>query len=147
VYATDATRALKPGESFVVRGYTLTFENLSPEFPSGEARVTSASLGVFRDGTRVATVSPAKSFYARQGETQTQPAIVSSLQEDLYVILAGWEDNFATVTFRAYVNPMVFWLWFGGIALIAFTLLAAYPDARAEARLRAETIAPETARA
>jgi cytochrome c-type biogenesis protein CcmF len=146
VYTTDSTRALKPGESFEVRGYTLTFENLSKEFPSGEARVTSAVLGVSREGKRVATLSPARSFYPRQQDTQTIPAIHSTLQEDLYVIIAGWEDNFATVTFRAYVNPLVFWLWFGGFAMIVATIIAALPDAREE-RVRVESIAPETARA
>lgn len=147
VYTTDATRALKPGESMQVRGYTLTFENLSREFPSGEALVTSASLGVSRDGKRIATISPARSFFPRQGETQTAPAVVSSMQEDLYVIIAGWEDDFSTVTFRAYVNPLVFWLWFGGIAMVFTTLIAAWPSARAQAPARVEGLAKETVKA
>jgi cytochrome c-type biogenesis protein CcmF len=146
VYATDTTQALKQGESMQARGYTLTFENLSKDFPSGEARVTSAAVGIFRDGKRVATLSPARSFYPRQDQTETTPAILSSPQEDLYLIIAGWEDNFATVTFRAYVNPLVFWLWFGGFFLIVSTLVAVWPDAH-EARVRVEGVARETVRA
>ena len=147
VYTTDATRALKIGETLQVRGYTLQYENLSPEFPSGEARVTSATLGVFRNGARIATISPARSFYERQGETQTQPAIVASLQEDLYVIIAGWESNFETVTFRAYVNPMIAWLWIGGVGMVLCTLLAAWPQERETTRVRAELDVKQPAQA
>ncbi|MDE3087762.1 MAG: heme lyase CcmF/NrfE family subunit [Chloroflexota bacterium] len=147
VYATDSTRALKTGESLDIRGYTLTYENLSPNFPSSEGQITSATIGVFRDGKRVATLSPSRGFYPNSGETATTPAILSTPQEDLYVIIAGWEDNFATVTFRAYVNPLVFWLWFGGFCLVVSTLIAAWPDAREEARVHVEGLAKEAARA
>ena len=143
VYTTDETRALKQGESMQVRGYTLTYENLSPGFPSGEAVITSASIGVSKDGKRLSTLSPARGFFQRQDQTETYPAILSTPQEDLYLIIAGWEDNFATVTFRAYVNPLVFWVWFGGFCLIVSTLIAAWPEAREE-RVRVEKLAGET---
>ncbi len=147
VYATDSTRALKQGESMEIRGYTLTYESLSPDFPSGEGQITSAAVGVFRDGKRIATLSPSRGFYPSSGETATTPAILSTAQEDLYLIIAGWEDNFATVTFRAYVNPLVFWLWFGGFFMVVSTLIAAWPDAREEARVRVEGLAKEAVRA
>jgi cytochrome c-type biogenesis protein CcmF len=146
VYATDVTRALKPGESMQVRGYTLTFNNIS-DYPSGEAQMTSAAVTVSRNGQRVTTLSPARGYYARQQEIETLPAILSTPQEDLYVIIAGWEDNFATVTFRAYVNPLVFWLWFGGFCLIVSTLIAAWPAARQPAPVRAEEPAHGTVQA
>ncbi len=147
VYATDTTRALKQGDSMEIRGYTLTYESLSPNFPSGEGQITSATLGVFRDGKRIATLSPSRGFYPSSGETATTPAILSTPQEDLYVIIGGWENNFATVTFRAYVNPLVFWLWFGGFFMVVSTLIAAWPDEREEARVRVEGLARQAARA
>jgi len=147
VYATDTTRALKQGESMEIRGYTLTYESLSPDFPSGEGQITSAAVGVFQNGKRVATLSPSRGFYPNSGETATTPAIYSTAQQDLYVIIAGWEDNFATVTFRAYVNPLVFWLWFGGFFMVVSTLIAAWPDTREEARVRVEGLAKEAVRA
>jgi cytochrome c-type biogenesis protein CcmF len=147
VYSTDATRALSKGQSMDAAGYTLTYENLSPDFPSGEANVTSATLAVSRDGKQIATLSPTRAFYSKSGEWATTPAILSTPQEDLYLIIAGWEDNFQTVTFRAYVNPLVFWLWFGGFCLVLSTLIAAWPDAREESRVRVEGLAKEAVRA
>ena len=147
VYTTDYTRALKIGESMQVRGYTITFDNLSKEFPSGEALITSATLSVTKDGARIATISPARAWYERQQQTETIPAVYSTPQEDLYLIIAGWENNFSTVTFRAYVNPLVFWLWAGGVFMIIATLIAAWPDAREEARTRVEGLAKQSANA
>jgi cytochrome c-type biogenesis protein CcmF len=149
VYATDSTRALELGKSFDVRGYTLKYEKLDPNVARGEGVATVATLGVFRGDQRIATLQPERIFYERAGETNTNPAILSSPQEDLYVIIAGWENNFATVTFRAYVNPLVFWLWFGGLMLIVSTLIATGPDYRVEARVRedVERIAKESVRA
>jgi cytochrome c-type biogenesis protein CcmF len=128
-------------------GYTLTYENLTPNFPSGEANVTLATMSVWRNGQRVGTVSPTRGYYDKASEWDTTPAILSSPQEDLYVIIAGWENNFDTVTFRAYVNPLMFWLWFGGFCLVLSTLIAAWPDAREEAHVRVEGLAKEAVRA
>ncbi len=147
VYATDSTRPLKLGESMDVRGYTLTFTSLTKNFPRGEATVTSAVVTVSRDGKTIATLSPERNFYTRSQETETVPAIVSTPQEDLYLIIAGWEDNFASVTFRAYVNPLVFWLWFGGFCLVVSTLIAAWPDEREEARVRVENMVKQAIQA
>ena len=147
VYATDVTRALVKGESMQAAGYTLTYDTLSPNFPSGEATVTSATVSVFKDGNRIATLSPTRGFYDKAGEWDTTPAILSTPQEDLYLIIAGWENNFATVTFRAYINPMVFWLWFGGFCLVLSTLIAAWPDAREESHVRVESLAKQAAQA
>ncbi len=149
VYATDTTRALKPGESMDIGGYTLKYETLSPDFPSGEGQITSATVGVYQNGQRVTTLSPSRGFYPNSGETATTPAIYSTPAADLYLIIAGWENNFATVTFRAYINPLVFWLWFGGFFMIVSTLIAAWPDARDTARARAhvEGLARQAARA
>ncbi len=130
VYAVDVTRALKPGETMQVRGYTLQYETLNPIQTREEAVITSARVNVRRDGVVTATLNPSRNYYPRQQDTQTIPAILASPVEDLYVIVAGWEDNFATVTFRAYVNPLVFWIWFGGFLLIVSTVITALPDAR-----------------
>ncbi len=136
VYATDVTQALKQGASMQVQGYTLTFQRLSPNFPSGEASVTSAAIDVSKNGQHVTTLSPERNYYDKSQEIETVPAIWSTPQADLYLIIAGWEPDFSTVTFRAYVNPLVFWLWFGGFCLIVSTLLAAWPEAREPARVR-----------
>ena len=52
----------------------------------------------------------------------------SNFKEDLYVILAGYEKDFAT--FKVLVNPLVIWLWIGGGIMILGTIVVVLPDRR-----------------
>ncbi len=49
-------------------------------------------------------------------------------RRDLYLIVQGWTDNFQTVSFRAFVNPLVSLVWLGGILLLISTLITMFPD-------------------
>jgi cytochrome c-type biogenesis protein CcmF len=41
----------------------------------------------------------------------------------------GWEEiGPGGSTFKIYLNPLVNWVWLGGLTLIAGTLLAAWPE-------------------
>ncbi len=57
----------------------------------------------------------------------TIPDKRSTLRDDLYVILAGWEGMGETATFKAYINPLINWLWLGGVVFILGVLVAAWP--------------------
>ena len=48
-------------------------------------------------------------------------------REDLYVVLNGWEDGATAATFSIYLNPLIVWLWVGGIILMLGTLIALWP--------------------
>jgi cytochrome c-type biogenesis protein CcmF len=58
------------------------------------------------------------------------------LAEDLYVVLAGLEDEGNLAVFQVFVNPLVNWMWVGGALMILGTVVAAWPSA-AESRARA----------
>jgi cytochrome c-type biogenesis protein CcmF len=36
----------------------------------------------------------------------------------VYVILAGWDNNGATASFQVYINPLINWIWVGGIVML-----------------------------
>jgi cytochrome c-type biogenesis protein CcmF len=51
------------------------------------------------------------------------------MQEDFYVLLVGWESlGNQGATFKVYYNPLVNFVWLGGIVFILGTLVAAWPD-------------------
>ena len=59
----------------------------------------------------------------------TIPGNYSTMEGDVYVILVDWQPvSQSGATFKVYVNPMINWLWFGGIIFILGTLIAAWPD-------------------
>ena len=50
------------------------------------------------------------------------------MEDDLYVVLVNWKPISAEgATFKVYHNPLVNWLWLGGLVFILGTLVAAWP--------------------
>ncbi len=56
----------------------------------------------------------------------SEVALHATPAEDLYVILYTIEDN-GLATFEVLINPLMSWLWIGGIVLVVGTLLAVWP--------------------
>ncbi len=45
------------------------------------------------------------------------------------MLLVAWENvGLEGATFKIYLNPLVNWIWLGGLALIIGTLVAAWPE-------------------
>jgi cytochrome c-type biogenesis protein CcmF len=60
--------------------------------------------------------------------------VLNRLGEDVYVLLVAWEEiGPGGSTFKIYLNPLVNWIWLGGLTFILGTLLAAWPSQRAAA--------------
>ena len=58
-------------------------------------------------------------------------AIYSTLKEDLYVVYAGQSPDTQLPVIHAYLNPLVKWIWFGGVVVVFGTLVALLPNRRA----------------
>ena len=71
-------------------------------------------------------MKPEKRFYPKQEQPNTEVVIYSTFREDFYVILAGWDDEGATI--KVYINPLIIWIWMGGLVVILGTLIAIAPD-------------------
>jgi cytochrome c-type biogenesis protein CcmF len=131
-YQVETQKNLAVGESMtiaspVIGAYTLTYRGLR-EAPSPDDRlITEATLDVTYNGQPVGQLIPTREFFVVQQQPMTIPDKRSTLADDLYVILAGWEGTGETATFKAYINPLVNWLWIGGFVFIFGTIIAAWP--------------------
>jgi cytochrome c-type biogenesis protein CcmF len=47
---------------------------------------------------------------------------------DFYVLLAGWENDGSTATFKIYVNSLINWVWIGGVIMILGTIIATWTN-------------------
>jgi cytochrome c-type biogenesis protein CcmF len=66
----------------------------------------------------------------------TIPSARSTITEDFYVLMVNWEPTSADqATFRIYLNPLINWVWAGGLIFVLGTLSAAWPDPVAERAL------------
>jgi cytochrome c biogenesis factor len=58
-------------------------------------------------------------------------AISSTLKEDLYVVYAGRSPDSNLPVIHAYLNPLVKWIWLGGLVVVLGTILALLPNRQA----------------
>ncbi|UCD78233.1 MAG: heme lyase CcmF/NrfE family subunit [Desulfobacterales bacterium] len=127
VFNMEKQASLKEGESMEIKNYTLRFDALS-NYPTANKQKVVATLTVLNDQHQVGVVSPEKSLYRGQNQPTTEVAIHTNFKEDLYVILAGYDEDSAT--FKVLVNPLVVWLWIGGGIMVLGTIIIVLPDRR-----------------
>jgi cytochrome c-type biogenesis protein CcmF len=116
---------------YTVRLASLGHDDLNADLRKvNEARVW-ADLQVFKGDRFVSLLRPQRVFYAANPQQPTyEVAIHSRLMEDFYTVLAGFSLEENTVVLGAYVNPMVAWLWLGGLFVLVGGLTALVPMRR-----------------
>ena len=127
-FDTEKEMVLLPGESAQVGEYKLTYDVLAHSEDANKS-VHAAALRLEKAGHFLATLLPARHFYKSMEQWTTEVAVHGSLSEDFYLIMVGWSaDNSAK--FQVYVNPLVNWVWAGGIAFVLGSLWSMWPTGR-----------------
>ena len=142
-FDSEIVQTVSPGDEIVISSpfghdYTLEYTGVSTQFRSGNlAWQAIAFMTVSKDGRPVGTLSSEKRKYWTYEVPVTEVGILSSPFEDLYVIfedaedLAGALGNEAgsqRVTLEVQVNPLVGWIWYGGLMLTVGSLIAIWPS-------------------
>ena len=103
---------------------TSTIPNVGPSW-AATVRITGA-----RDGHLVAVMTPRLTVF-QQNSLQNQPvgevALHSTPLEDIYVTLVN--TGAGTVRLHVLVNPLLWWVWVGGLVVILGGLVAFTPSA------------------
>jgi cytochrome c-type biogenesis protein CcmF len=100
---------------------------------------------VLKDQKPVMMLYPERRNFPTNQESGTMVAIYSTLKEDLYVVYAGMNPQTGLPTIHAFINPLVKWVWWGGIVVVMGTIVALVPN-RAAVVVLARTEAPAAAR-
>jgi len=128
-YQVEQDVVMRPGETAEVGAFTLQYVQLNRVLqPTHEAFI--AELKIQRHAKPLTTLYPEKRLYFAQNQPTTEVALRTSLFEDLYVILAGFEPS-RIATFKVFVNPLVAWMWMGGLVMVLGTIVAIWPERRA----------------
>jgi cytochrome c-type biogenesis protein CcmF len=143
-FATEVDLAVPEGARAEVAGYTIVNEGVATSEDAHKERV-SVTLGVERDGARVATMRPGRDTFAVDGTEAAVVAIDSGPTRDLYMVLTGLRPD-GTASVSVFVNPLVMWLWIAGAIIALGGLLAAWPGPPAARREPAASPAPGEAR-
>jgi cytochrome c-type biogenesis protein CcmF len=143
MFRTEVQQTLKVGDEMQVGRYTLRYDRIDTQ-EDGHLSRLAAVLPVFVGGQQIDTMRPEKRFYKKPKQPTTEVANRSTLREDLYVVLGSYDPKTQLATIQAYVNPLVVWIWLGGLILALGTAVAVWPAA-AEREVR--VLAPGAARA
>ncbi|MBI3024400.1 MAG: heme lyase CcmF/NrfE family subunit, partial [Candidatus Tectomicrobia bacterium] len=103
---------LRPGESFAMNSLRLRFEGLR-EDKTNQYRSAFARLAVYEGGRKVGEVEPEKRIYFTPPQPTTEAGIRRGFKNDIYAVFAEADEDGAT--FRFMVNPLLNWVWAGGI--------------------------------
>ena len=128
-YDMERETTLKPGDSIEINNYSLTYEKLENRGGLNKMTITT-ELSVRKGGRTLGKLSPAVQFHRNFEQSVSEVAIRSNLTEDLYVVLAGWDEQH-NAAFKIKVSPLVSWVWVGGGVFLFGGLIAFWPT-RAE---------------
>jgi len=139
-FKTEMEATLKPGDSATLRspfGHTYTFTHVGiSQFEQLNRVVTQASVQVSKDGKMIGVVNsekrqhfsePAPGVRQKSFEPSTEVGIKSNLEEDLYIVFAGSVDGSEEAVYRFTINPLVLWVWIGGVVLLVGGLITMWP--------------------
>jgi cytochrome c-type biogenesis protein CcmF len=87
-----------------------------------------AMLDVSQNGAKRFQMTPEKRIYAASQQPQTMVAIHSLPQWDLYVVFEGTNPDTGQPIIKAFLNPLVFWIWLGVATMVLGTLIALVPS-------------------
>ncbi len=129
LFQTETQATISQGESMTLGDYRMVYRDLAIfDTPDGR-NVARAVVEVEKNGRLVGELYPRRDFFYESQQPMTIPGVRSTWEDDFYVLLVNWESiSDQGVTFKIYHNPLVNWLWLGGIVFILGTLIAAWPD-------------------
>jgi cytochrome c-type biogenesis protein CcmF len=107
-----------------------------------------ALLDVYRGDKKLTQLAPEHRFYIASQTSSTIVALRSTFANDLYVIYMGKNPDSGRPIIKAFLNPLMNWIWIGILLVVAGTLLALIPNlTRTLAPARVEVEAPVLAEA
>ena len=121
----ERLETLSPGDAVEMNGYRLEYKT-AHAIPAQHFGGAVARVALFEHGVPLATLVPEKRMYWLEQQPASIPAVWSTLNEDLYVVLTAVEAD-GSATFKIRRNPLVNWIWLGGFTFVFGTVLVMWP--------------------
>jgi cytochrome c-type biogenesis protein CcmF len=121
VYRTEKDLVVKQGDSFTLGGYTVLFKGVdSVSGPNYEGM--AGIFEVYRNGGKIADMRPEKRNYVSSSMPTTEAAINETWMRDIYLVIDKPSGEGYIV--KAYLNPLVKWIWSGVMVVGVGSILA-----------------------
>ena len=150
-YDREVRQSMVPGDVVSIQSafghtYDLTYQGLSTTLVPSMRQVI-ALFSIQKDGVDIGSITTQRQLVLAVNPPQpiSEVGIRSTFVEDLYVILATVDDavllgsnepQFQRATFQVLVNPLVPWIWYGGLIVALGALIGLWPGAGVPTRSR-----------
>jgi cytochrome c-type biogenesis protein CcmF len=132
----DKEMEMKNGDQMTIGPYSLICRS-STEDDNANYFSQWAVLDVYKSGKPIGTMTPERRFYHASQQTSTIPFVRSTLNEDLYLVFEGVNQDNGRPIIKAHLNALVMWIWLGVWIMLGGTVLALIPNAPAPVRIPA----------
>lgn len=113
--------------------YQIRYEKIVPTADAHRERV-SAEITVWKGNELAAVLNPTRVFYKSAMGEDVQPYtevdVKRGLKEDVYMALLSFDPQNRSIFLKAIINPLVQWIWIGGLFLIMGALVSMWPGKR-----------------
>jgi cytochrome c-type biogenesis protein CcmF len=131
-YKVSTEASLQPGESFNLGEYTFVFNKTEAKDYSQKFSVM-AQIDAFHRDEPAGSFAPALNYYKSQREPIGTPDVQTQGQTDVYLSLLSFEKDGSRVVVKAYLMPMVPWLWWSIPIIMLGSLISLWPRRRRQA--------------
>jgi cytochrome c-type biogenesis protein CcmF len=119
--------------SLQLGGYTVQYDDIARFAGPDQRQVTRAVVSIYRGDQFLGRLFPRIDYYPDAQQNMTIPGQRATLKDDLYILLVDWQPvSDIGATFKIFVNPLVNWLWIGGLVFLLGILIAAWPEREGE---------------
>ena len=120
-------KELAGGQAIDIGPYRLVSQGYAQE--SNDNYVAERSeIKVYRDGRLRFQLAPEARLYQTSENIQTVVANHSTLLRDLYVVYEGRDPNSGLPEIKAFLNPLVLWIWIGTIFVLIGAIVSLLPE-------------------
>ena len=116
--STNIQGTMLPHEKMPLMGYEIEFNSISETFTNPEYMTAQSDTTLYKDGKEIARLYPAQHIYPERNQFISIPAVDSNLGRDVYLLLVGYNVDVPYITLRMSVNPLINFMWLGGIFLV-----------------------------
>jgi cytochrome c-type biogenesis protein CcmF len=138
MFRHEREATLRKGDVMAVGPFTVRLDDVYRR-DEPQRMVLAAGVTILKGGREVARMEPRMNFYPTSDQPIPTPSVRSRPAGDLYINLQAFAQDGSTATLRVIEEPLVPWIWAGGM-IVVLGALVSLGGARRE-------LAPATARA
>lgn len=127
LFDVEQTHRLRAGESVAIDGHSLTFVEIAEVRDVNFTAVQATVALTDRSGVTY-TLRPQRRYYDTwKDQPNSEVSILTTWREDVFVSLAGWDQNGVITAIQVKINPLVIWIWIGGIVMVLGSTFCTLP--------------------